>query len=110
MPQAAATPQGVLLDPPRTPKLLDQFLDAARLHGHTDGWAEEAADWCRQFILFHGKRHPSAMGRVAPSEKDSFVYSEQKSLVAHLTFGTRCVRTKDGSRGAGESAGSSSRR
>ena len=36
----------------------------------------------------------------APSEKDSFVYSEQKILIAHLTFGTRCARTKDGSRGA----------
>ena len=22
-------------------------------------------DWCRRFILFHGKRHPDAMGSLA---------------------------------------------
>lgn len=56
---AAATPQSVRS---QTPKLLDQFLAAALHYGHTEAWAAEAADWCRQFILFHGKRHPSEMG------------------------------------------------
>jgi hypothetical protein len=44
------------------PKLLDQFLDAARTHGQSEQWAEYSADWCRRFILFRGKRHPKEMG------------------------------------------------
>ena len=45
----------------------------------------------------------------APIEKDSFVYSEQKSLLAHLTLGTRCARTPGESGGPSESAGKSVR-
>src|SRR4051794_8744066 len=44
------------------PKYLDQFLDAARQHGRPKAWAEQSAEWCRRFIVFHGKCHPCEMG------------------------------------------------
>jgi Phage integrase, N-terminal SAM-like domain len=62
------------------PKLLDQFVDAARTHGQSEEWAENSAGWCRRFILFHGRRHPKEMGlaeigrflqHVAATEKDA---------------------------------------
>ena len=40
------------------PRLLDQLVDAAQRHGHAHDAAELMADWCRRYILFHGKRHP----------------------------------------------------
>ncbi len=27
-----------------------------------EAWVAAAADWCRQFILLHGKRQPNVMG------------------------------------------------
>ena len=62
--QATGTPPQVPSVLGNPPKLLDLFRDAALEHGHTEAWAAEAADWCRQFILFHGKRHPKDMGIV----------------------------------------------
>ena len=48
-------------------------------HGHTGAVAEEMANWCRRFILFHGAKHPQEMGQteinaflqhVAKTDKD----------------------------------------
>ena len=44
------------------PKLLDQLRDRARQHGHPESWCDKSVQWCRRFILFHGKRHPKEMG------------------------------------------------
>ncbi|MSQ97056.1 MAG: hypothetical protein EXR98_21230 [Gemmataceae bacterium] len=55
------------------------MTEAARQHGHTEEAAKVMAEWCRQVILFHGKKHPQEMGRmevnaylghVAKMEKD----------------------------------------
>ena len=62
--QPIGTPPAVLSVPGNAPKLLDLFRDAARPHGHTAALAAEATDWCRQFILFHGKLHPNEVGIV----------------------------------------------
>ena len=48
---------------PAAPRLLDHLSDTARLKGHSDEVAKEMADWCRRFVLFHGKRHPRELGR-----------------------------------------------
>ena len=62
------------------PRLLDQLAEAAQRHGHTEGATREMADWCRRFILFHGKRHPRELGlteigrylqHIAVTEKDA---------------------------------------
>jgi integron integrase len=42
--------------------LLDQLRQTARRRGHSDQAVAGFADWCRRFILFHGKRHPREMG------------------------------------------------
>ena len=62
------------------PKLLDQFRESARQHGHPEAWGATSAEWCRRFILFHGIRHPKEMGvaeigrfleHVAATDKDA---------------------------------------
>ena len=43
------------------PKLLDRLRAACRVR-HLSLRTEDAYhDWCRRFILFHGKRHPDTM-------------------------------------------------
>ena len=78
--QTNGPPQSVISIPGAAPKLLDQFRDAARTHGHLDAWVVESAEYCRRFILFHGKRHPNEMGlaeigqfleQLARTEKDA---------------------------------------
>ena len=56
---ALLQPERAVVPPPR---LLDQFRDTARNQGHTEPAVLAMADWCEQFIRFHGKRHPREMG------------------------------------------------
>ncbi len=46
---------------PRSPKLLDQVRAKLRVKHYSIRTEEAYADWIKRFILFHGKRHPSAM-------------------------------------------------
>ncbi|MBI2214465.1 MAG: integron integrase [Acidobacteria bacterium] len=46
----------------RPPKLLDRVSDAIRVRHYSIRTEEAYIHWIRRFILFHGKRHPSAMG------------------------------------------------
>ena len=48
--------------PPAPPPLLDHLRLTARQRGHPEPTVTALADWCRRFILFHGKRHPRDMG------------------------------------------------
>ncbi len=48
--------------PPR--RLLDQVRDAVRLRHYSLSTERTYVLWCKQFILFHGKRHPATMGAV----------------------------------------------
>jgi len=46
------------------PKLLDQVRQAIRTRHYSRRTEETYVAWIRRFILFHGKRHPSEMGRA----------------------------------------------
>jgi integron integrase len=48
-------------EPPK-PKLEDQLRDAIRAKHYSRHTADAYAMWYRQFVLFHGKRHPADMG------------------------------------------------
>jgi hypothetical protein len=43
-------------------KLLDQVREAIRLKHYSLRTEQTYLDWIKRFILFHGKRHPKAMG------------------------------------------------
>jgi len=45
------------------PKLLDQVREAIRTRHYSYRTEEAYVGWIRRFILFHGKRHPAAMGK-----------------------------------------------
>ena len=44
-------------------KLLDQVRQRIRLKGYSIRTEKTYVSWIRQFILFHGKRHPQDMGK-----------------------------------------------
>jgi len=63
----------------QAPRLLDQVVSDAEQKGHSHDAAVSMADWCRRYVLFHGKRHPRELGlmeigaflrHVADTEKD----------------------------------------
>ncbi len=54
--------------PPR--KLLDQVSDAIRTKHYSLRTEKTYIEWIRQYILFHGKRHPKDMG---PEEVQAFI-------------------------------------
>lgn len=47
---------------PVPPKLLDRVRSRCRLRHFSIRTEEAYVDWCRRFILFHGKKHPHTMG------------------------------------------------
>ena len=46
----------------RSPRLLDQVREAIRVRHYSFRTEKTYVDWVRRFVLFHGKRHPAAMG------------------------------------------------
>jgi integron integrase len=44
------------------PKLLEQLREQLRVRHYSLRTEDAYVDWTRRFILFHGKRHPKAMG------------------------------------------------
>ena len=52
------------MNTPPTRKLLDQVRDVLRLKHYSIRTEQAYVDWIKRFILFHGKRHPSDMGRA----------------------------------------------
>jgi integrase len=46
----------------RAPRLLDQLRDRLRVMHYSIRTEQAYVDWCRRFILWHGKRHPRDMG------------------------------------------------
>lgn len=68
------------------PRLLDQLREAALTHYGRSEPADRHVEWVRQFILFHGKRHPrdldveastAFLDHVVRSEKDPLRAAEQ---------------------------------
>src|SRR5438093_1142525 len=45
------------------PKLLDRVREAVRLRHYSRRTEEAYVTWIRRFIIFHGKRHPSLLGK-----------------------------------------------
>lgn len=58
------TPQTSSNLPPKKPekKLLDQYQDAIRVKNYSARTGETYAQWVREYILYHHKRHPKEMG------------------------------------------------
>lgn len=52
------------------PKLLDQLRQQTRVRHYSLRTEQTYVQWARRFILFHGKRHPSEMGKA---EIESFL-------------------------------------
>jgi len=52
------------MNTPPTRKLLDQVRDVLCLKHYSIRTEQAYVDWIKRFILFHGKRHPSDMGRA----------------------------------------------
>jgi integron integrase len=52
------------LEAPHKPKFLEQVRRALRLRHYSLRTEQTYLDWIRQFILFHGKRHPEEMGET----------------------------------------------
>jgi len=49
--------------PLRKPRLLDQVREAIRTRHYSQRTEEAYVGWIKRFILFHGKRHPTEMGK-----------------------------------------------
>ena len=47
---------------PQPPKLLDQYRNALRIKHYSPRTEDTYLQWVKNFILFHGKRHPKEMG------------------------------------------------
>jgi len=47
---------------PESPRLLDRVRHAIRVRHYSRRTEKAYVGWIRRFILFHGKRHPAAMG------------------------------------------------
>ncbi len=56
----------------KPPKLLDQLRDRLRLKHYSIRTEQAYIQWVRQYILFHGKRHPADMGK---DEAEAFLTS-----------------------------------
>ena len=52
------------------PKLLEEVRDLIRTPHYSYRTEEAYLNWIRQYILFHGKRHPAEMG---PAEVSQFL-------------------------------------
>lgn len=48
--------------PQKPPRLLDAVREQIRLRNFSVRTEQVYVDWCKRFILFHGKRHPAEMG------------------------------------------------
>jgi len=68
---------------PSAPKLLDRVRDVVRARGLSPRTAEAYAGWIRRFILFHGRRHPSMLGK--PEIEAFLSYLANRGKVAAAT-------------------------
>ena len=55
---------------PRTPKLLDRVRESVRVRHYSLSTERTYVQWCKRYILHHGKRHPALMGS---SEVEAFL-------------------------------------
>ena len=84
------------------PRLLDQVREAVRSRHYSRRTEKTYVAWIRRFILFHGKRHPAAMGQAeitqflsALAVKDRVAASTQNQALSALLFLYRAVLQQD---------------
>lgn len=63
---------------PQPPKLLDRVRHALRARHYSPRTERSYVSWIRQFILFHGKRHPDAMDKPEITEFLSYLATRRK--------------------------------
>ena len=68
---------------PRKVKLLDRVRETIRFRHYSRRTEQVYVDWIKQFILFHGKRHPDEMG--AAEVKEFVTHLATKANVAAAT-------------------------
>ena len=68
---------------PAPARLLDRVRDKIRLRHYSIRTEQAYVDWIRRFILFHGKRHPEALG--APEVEAFLTYLAVEREVAAAT-------------------------
>jgi integron integrase len=59
-------------------KLLEQLEDKIRAKHYSRKTVDAYVNWCKRFILFHGKRHPKEMGRPEIEKYVSYLANECK--------------------------------
>ena len=84
------------------PKLLEEVRDLIRTRHYSYRTEEAYLYWIRQYILFHGKRHPAEMGPAEVSQflthlavKREVAASTQNQALAALLFLYRNVLQQD---------------
>ncbi len=84
------------------PKLLEEVRDLIRTRHYSYRTEEAYLYWIRQYILFHGKRHPAEMGPAEVSQfrthlavKREVAASTQNQALAGLLFLYRNVLQQD---------------
>ncbi len=75
------------------PRLLDQVRERCRVKHYSIRTEKSYCDWIRRYILFHGKRHPSEMGKKEIEEfltdlavRGKVAASTQNQALAALLF------------------------
>jgi len=61
------------------PKLLDQVKNTCRLRHYSIRTEQAYVQWAKQFILYHGKRHPATMAKA-----------EVEAFLTHLAVDRKC--------------------
>jgi integron integrase len=77
----AVEPHAVSAQPP---KLLDRLRQACRVRHYSLRTEDAYHDWCRRFILFHGKRHPQEM-----AEPEVNAYLTHLAVDGHVAASTQ---------------------
>lgn len=87
---------------PEKPRLLDQVRNAMRARHMALSTEKAYVDWIRQFILFHGKRHPRELGNAEVSHflthlavERNVASSTQNQALSALLFLYRHVLEED---------------
>ena len=77
----SAAVSGTVSPPPR---MLDQLIAAASSAGHSTETAKTMADYCRRYVLFHGKRHPRDLGLGEVGQYLQHIAATEKNPVQAL--------------------------
>jgi Phage integrase, N-terminal SAM-like domain len=97
---------------PRPKELLDQMRDILRTPHDAIRTEHAYVDWARRFILFHQKRHPTAMGWVAIAallthlavDRHRAASTHNQALSALLLLSKAVLRQDGGGGGCGPRA------